>query len=116
MFELAVKLEDRVVEIRDDGARVLEKADVDVGEYVRRHLDGDWGELDADEWRENDRALENGHRGGCVYSVFRLESGDYLVVVSRCSSDRGKRVVSVYGVEVGGREEFLLCRPSMREG
>ena len=28
--------------------------------YLRRHLNGDWGDLDNDDWRSNDAALTSG--------------------------------------------------------
>ena len=28
--------------------------------YLRRHLDGDWGDLSDDDWRLNDAALKSG--------------------------------------------------------
>jgi hypothetical protein len=41
-------------------------------EFIRRHATGDWGELDADDVRENELALEQGLR---LLSSYRLPSG-----------------------------------------
>lgn len=42
---------------------VLEEAGVEPRELLRRHLSGDWGELDAHDRRENERSLKHGFRG-----------------------------------------------------
>jgi hypothetical protein len=37
---------------------------------LRRHLTGDWGDLDADDWAANDTAVR--HRCGRLLSTYRL--------------------------------------------
>jgi hypothetical protein len=41
-------------------------------EYLDRHLAGDWGDLDAHDYRENERALKTGARLFSVYVVSPL--------------------------------------------
>ena len=38
-------------------------------EYLHRHLSGDWGDLDAHDRRENERALKTGARLFSSYAV-----------------------------------------------
>ena len=35
---------------------------VGVADYVRRHLTGDWGDVDREDWAANDRAVRDGTR------------------------------------------------------
>jgi hypothetical protein len=41
-------------------------------EYLDRHLAGDWGALDAHDYRENERALKTGARLFSAYAVSPL--------------------------------------------
>ena len=41
-------------------------------EYLDRHLAGDWGDLDAHDYRENERALKTGARLFSAYAVSPL--------------------------------------------
>ena len=50
---------------------VLEEAGVEPRELLRRHLSGDWGELDAHDRRENARSLKHGFRVLSSYPVGR---------------------------------------------
>jgi hypothetical protein len=47
--------------------------------YLQRHRCGDWGELDADDWRTNDRALREGTR---VLSAYPLLTGAKLWIIT----------------------------------
>ena len=40
--------------------------------FLHRHLSGDWGDLSADDVRENELSLEHGWR---ILSCYRLSSG-----------------------------------------
>ena len=40
----------------------LERAGQSAAEFIERHLRGDWGEVDGDDWASNDQALEDGTR------------------------------------------------------
>ena len=40
----------------------LEHAGQSASEFIERHLRGDWGEVDGDDWASNDQALEDGTR------------------------------------------------------
>ena len=43
-------------------------------EYLDRHLSGDWGDLDAHDYRENERALRTGARLLSAYAVSPLNT------------------------------------------
>jgi hypothetical protein len=47
--------------------------------YLRRHQCGDWGEMDADDWAANDRALREGTR---ILSVYPLPTGEKLWIIT----------------------------------
>ena len=47
--------------------------------YVVRHVQGDWGELDAEDWKSNDQALKDGSR---VLSSYRLGNGEKLWIIT----------------------------------
>ena len=42
--------------------RTLEEAGQSPAYFLERHLAGDWGEVDAEDWRANDEALVHGER------------------------------------------------------
>ena len=48
-------------------------------ELVRRHATGDWGELSADDWRANERALRDGTR---LLSAYRLSTGVRVWIIT----------------------------------
>ena len=52
-------------------------------EFLNRHIKGDWGEVDAEDWQANDRAVVEGTR---IISAYRTKTGDKLWVITE--SDR----------------------------
>lgn len=57
----------------------LEATGEDAAHFLRRHLTGDWGELDADDVRENESSLENGLR---LLSAYHLSDGTKIWVIT----------------------------------
>jgi hypothetical protein len=53
---------------------LLERYDKTPSEYLNRHLAGDWGDLDAHDYRENERALKTGTRLFSAYTVSPLNT------------------------------------------
>jgi len=47
--------------------------------YLQRHLSGDWGELDPEDVRENERSLIHGWR---LLSAYRLCNGTKVWVIT----------------------------------
>src|SRR5687768_17083798 len=52
--------------------RAAEESNDDLLQYVRRHASGDWGIVDREDWRSNDRALQDGTR---LLSAYLLKDG-----------------------------------------
>jgi len=48
-------------------------------EFIRRHQTGDWGDLDEDDRRENERSLEIGCR---VLSAYHLRDGTKIWIIT----------------------------------
>ena len=48
-------------------------------EFIKRHASGDWGELDAEDARENEFSLEHGLR---LLSSYRLPDGQKLWIIT----------------------------------
>lgn len=45
--------------------------------YLARHLIGDWGDVDAEDWQTNDRALEHGTR---LLSAYNTPAGKIWII------------------------------------
>lgn len=60
----------------------------DVAAAVRRHLTGDWGELDEHDRLENESALTNGSR---LFSAYRNRGGTKFWIITE--SDRSVTTV-----------------------
>ena len=48
-------------------------------EFLTRHVSGDWGELDADDRRENELSLREGFR---LLSAYRLTTGEKMWIIT----------------------------------
>jgi hypothetical protein len=55
---------------------------------LARHLAGDWGDLDDEDRRLNDRAVVD---GGRILSAYALKSGVKLWVITEAEGGRGRR-------------------------
>ena len=51
----------------------------DITAAVRRHVQGDWGEVDQEDWRENDLSLEEGFR---LLSAYTSEGGEQFWIIT----------------------------------
>jgi hypothetical protein len=49
------------------------------GTFLRRHVTGDWGNLDAEDRRENERSLTHGCR---LLSAYQLADGTRIWVIT----------------------------------
>ena len=52
---------------------------IDIHVALTRHSNGDWGIIDDEDRKANDRALENGDR---LLSIFRSEAGNRFYVIT----------------------------------
>jgi len=50
---------------------------IDFGPYLSRHLRGDWGDIDEEDWAQNDAALDQGLR---LFSVYKLQAGTLWII------------------------------------
>lgn len=57
----------------------LEKAEELPTPYLERHLSCDWGDLDSEDKKSNDRAVEAGDR---ILSAYRLRTGQKLWIIT----------------------------------
>jgi len=56
--------------------------------YVRRHSEGDWGDVSADDWKANDDALTSGER---LFSAYEIGAGKRLWIITE--ADRSSTTV-----------------------
>ena len=61
----------------------LEEAKEDPSVYLRRHLSGDWGEMDEFDKQQNEDALTDSSR---VFSAYVLGNGTRILIITE--SDR----------------------------
>lgn len=57
-------------------------------EFIRRHITGDWGELDEDDQQENQRSLQDGCR---LLSAYQLRDGRRIWVITE--ADRSSTTI-----------------------
>lgn len=60
-------------------------------EFIRRHVMGDWGFVDEEDKKANDRAVENGDR---ILSAYFLSDETKLWVITEAVNDRGHRAAT----------------------
>jgi hypothetical protein len=58
---------------------LTEKAEINLVEYLNRHVQGDWGDLGLEDKRANDRALAFGAR---ILSAYDLPTGERLWIIT----------------------------------
>ena len=59
------------------GALDLEEKGVNLAAYLQRHFCGDWGELVAEDKRENEFSLKNGLR---LLSAYKTDQGEIWII------------------------------------
>jgi hypothetical protein len=57
----------------------MERTGADPVQYLARHATCDWGDVDAEDWTANDRALVDGAR---LLSAYRLPDGTGIWVIT----------------------------------
>jgi len=50
---------------------------IDPSPHINRHVRGDWGEVDSEDWETNDDAIESGCR---VLSVYREKGVTFWII------------------------------------
>ena len=71
--------------------KALEEAGQQPGEFLDRHVRGDWGTVDADDWKANEDALGDGSR---LLSAYALKSGVRIWVITEAKGDDGERAAT----------------------
>src|SRR5262245_5032362 len=59
--------------------------------FLDRHVAGDWGEVAADDWKLNDKALKDGSR---ILSAYRTLKGAKLWIITEAADDDGHRAAT----------------------
>jgi len=57
----------------------LKKAGQQPGEFLTRHINRDWGDLDDEDRKENEYGLEHGFR---LLSAYKTNAGDRLWIIT----------------------------------
>jgi hypothetical protein len=57
----------------------LKKAGQQPGEFLTRHVNRDWGDLDEEDRKENESSLEHGFR---LLSAYKTNAGDRLWIIT----------------------------------
>ena len=57
----------------------LISAGQDCWEFLSRHISGDWGELDEEDWKENERSVKDGCR---LLSAYTLSTGTRIWIIT----------------------------------
>lgn len=57
-------------------------------EYLKRHLNGDWGSVPTEDWEANDEGLDTGTR---LMSVYELGDGSRLWIITEAADAAGQR-------------------------
>ena len=58
----------------------IEKSGQQPGDFLARHVSGDWGDLDAHDMAGNEFGLKHGFR---LLSAYRTDAGDRLSVIAK---------------------------------
>jgi hypothetical protein len=57
----------------------IKKAGQQPGEFLTRHVNRDWGDLDEEDRKENEYSLEHGFR---LLSAYKTNAGDRLWIIT----------------------------------
>jgi hypothetical protein len=68
--------------------RVLEESNQTPLDFLGKHAQGDWGEVNAEDKRANDRALVGGER---ILSAYRTRKGERIWIITE--ADRSSTCV-----------------------
>lgn len=66
---------------------LVETGQLNPTSFLQRHLNGDWGNLDADDWNLNRQALTHGDR---LFSSYDVDAGDESRLWIITESDRSQ--------------------------
>jgi hypothetical protein len=86
---MAARLFELGLVVATPGALALAQAGAfDPAELLERHQAGDWGDLDAFDRRENEKALGSGAR---IFSAYQTPRGGRVWIITEAAADAGAR-------------------------
>jgi hypothetical protein len=71
--------------------RAIEESGQAPGDFLCRHLRGDWGQVCPEDWKLNDQALRD---GGRVLSAYATLKGQKVWVLTEAADDTGHRAAT----------------------
>lgn len=60
-----------------DAIKVMEQLKITPWQLLSRHRQGDWGDLDTEDWRANNRALQTGER---IFSAYIVQDTKFWLI------------------------------------
>ena len=69
----------------------LEESGQDASFFLDRHVRGDWGEVDSEDWQANDQALKDGSRLVSAYTTLKNKR---LWIITEAADDNGHRAAT----------------------
>jgi hypothetical protein len=69
----------------------LRDAGQEAGEFLARHVTGDWGDLDQEDCQTNDASLINGSR---LLSAYVTKKGEKIWVITEATNQFGLRYLT----------------------
>ena len=57
-------------------------------QFLDRHINGDWGEVDANDGQMNDEAVKDGSR---ILSIYQTAKGVRIWIITEAADDSGSR-------------------------
>lgn len=79
VVEQAAKLALGTIVATPGALELLERAGVAPARLLQRHAAGDWGELSAEDWQANERAVRDGDR---VLSAYPVGDGERVWIIT----------------------------------
>jgi hypothetical protein len=70
---------------------VIQRAGQEPLYFLERHARGDWGEVDAEDWKLNDESVRDGTR---ILSAYRTLQGEKLWIITEAADDNGNRAAT----------------------
>ena len=68
--------------------QALDEAGLTPTDLLKRHVQGDWGDMDTADKRSNDEAIQDGSR---IFSAYRLSTDVKLWIITEAVNDVGVR-------------------------
>lgn len=68
--------------------KALKEANQEASEFLKRHFEGDWGDIDKDDAKANNESVKS---GGMILSSYKTKKGEKIWVIT----DPGHEVTTV---------------------